>query len=145
MQLAGGKTWGQTFHGGKLLFPCREKKIWERDVPKPKSAAYAVVLAMQLHLQQRNESLPVSAMGNLWASLDQRTDDLEGPGEKGAMASLAIPTANDIWKVVGKTMKQRGKEEKLKRTCRRLLQHVRKLLGRHLHAFVHGIPSHYYS
>ena len=65
---------------------------------------------MQLHLQQHDESVPVSAMGNLWASLVQCTGDLEGPGEKGAMASLAIPTANDVWKVMGKNYEAKGKK-----------------------------------
>lgn len=98
------------------------------------------MLAMQLHLQQHDETVPVSAMGNL-ASLVQYTGDLESPGEKGAMASLAIPTANDIWKMMGKTMKQRGGKQKPKRACRRLLQHVHKALSRQFYAFVDGISS----
>jgi len=103
------------------------------------------VPARQLHLQQRDESVPVPAMVNLQASLVQCTGDLGVPGEKGAMVSLAIPTANDTWKVMGKSMKQRGARKKSKRAWKSLLQLVHKALGRQFYAFVHWIPSHYYS
>lgn len=104
-----------------------EKKKSGRELSEDPSAVHAEVLAMQLQ-----ESVPVSAMGNLWASLVQCTGDLEGPGQKGAVASLAIPTASDIWKSMGMTRKQRGKKQKWKRACRRLLQRVRKAPGSYM-------------
>lgn len=125
------------FMGGSYYFHVDKKKSG-RELSRTQECRLCWGAAMQLQ-----ESVLVSAMGNLRASLVQRTGDLEGPGQKGAAASLVIPTASDIWKLMGKTRKQREKKQKWKRACRRLLQHVRKALGSYMLLYMgsHVIPT----